>query len=156
VKPLLVSSNAAGVAEQEVDITPTREFPPVDLKPRILAAMSIPVPGDSAASKGRVVVVGNSEFTTDRYASRATSNVIFALNTIDWLAQDEALIAIRSRDRRPPPLVFASPAIQEGVKYANVILLPVLIMLGGTLHLLRRRRKARQGYRQPSPVPEAA
>ena len=147
---------AAGVAEQEVDISPTREFPPVDLKTRILAATSSPSAKDSTAPKGRVAVVGSSDFVSDRYASRATPNVVFTLNAIDWLAQDEALIAIRSRDRRPPPLVYSSPALREGVKYANVILLPVLIMLGGTIHLLRRRRQAQQPYRQLSPASEAA
>lgn len=156
VTPLLLTSNAAGVAEQEVDISPTREFPPVDLKTRILAATSSLSAKDSTAPKGRVAVVGSSDFVSDRYASRATPNVVFTLNAIDWLAQDEALIAIRSRDRRPPPLVYSSPALREGVKYANVILLPVLIMLGGTIHLLRRRRQAQQPYRQLSPASEAA
>ena len=156
VTPLLLTSNAAGIAEDEVDITPTREFPPVDLKTRILAATSAPSAKDSTAPKGRVAVVGSSDFVSDRYASRATPNVVFTLNAIDWLAQDEALIAIRSRDRRPPPLVYSSAAVREGVKYANVILLPVLIMLGGTIHLLRRRRQSQQPYRQLSPASEAA
>jgi hypothetical protein len=156
VTPLLLTSNAAGIAEQEVDISPTREFPPVDLKTRILAATSSPSAKDSTGPKGRVAVVGSSDFVSDRYASRATANVVFTLNAIDWLAQDEALIAIRSRDRRPPPLVYSSAALREGVKYANVILLPVLIMLGGTIHLLRRRRQAQQPYRQLSPASEAA
>jgi hypothetical protein len=52
--------------------------------------------------------------------------------------------------------VYSSAGLREGVKYANVILLPVLIMLGGTIHLLRRRRQAQQPYRQLSPASEAA
>ena len=59
------------------------------------------------------------EFATDRYASSATENAVFALNAIDWLAQDETLIAIRSRDRRPPRLLFTSQTLQQGVKYAT-------------------------------------
>jgi ABC-type uncharacterized transport system involved in gliding motility auxiliary subunit len=108
--------------------------------------MSAPSLKDSTALKGRVVVVGNSDFVSDRFASRATSNVIFALNAIDWLAQDEALIAIRSRDRRPPPLVFASPVAREGIKYANLIFLPTLIATLGAFRMLGRRRKGQLAY----------
>ena len=59
--------------------------------------------------RGRVVVVGSLDFATDRFVRTAPENLAFTLNAIDWLAQDEELIAIRSKDRRPPPLLFAEP-----------------------------------------------
>lgn len=141
VLPLLMTSRVAGIAEGEIDLTPTRQFPPVDLKSR---AVGVAVtPGDSGSGpKGRVVVVGNMEFATDRYASSATENAVFALNAIDWLSQDESLISIRSRDRRPPRLLFASQALQQGVKYANVVLLPILVAIFGAVRLIGRRRRA--------------
>ena len=139
--PLLLSSRVAGIAEGEIDLTPTRQFPPVDLKQRLLAVSS--QAGDSGAGpKGRVVVVGNMEFATDRYSGASGENVVFTLNAIDWLAQDEALIQIRSRDRTPPRLLFTSPTLQQGIKYANVILVPVLVMLFGVARLMGRRRRA--------------
>jgi hypothetical protein len=147
VTPLLITSRAGSVAEGDIDLTPTRAFPPVDLRPRLLGAMSAPAPGDSAGPKGRVVVVGNMEFATDRYASNNQENAIFALNAIDWLAQDPALITIRSRDRRPPRLLYSSPALQEGVKYANVIVLPLLVAGWGAFRLIRRRRRALEPWR---------
>jgi ABC-type uncharacterized transport system involved in gliding motility auxiliary subunit/ABC-type transport system involved in multi-copper enzyme maturation permease subunit len=141
VMPLLMSSRFAGIAEGDIDLSPTRQFPPVDLKPRILGAAVMP--SDSGAGpRGRVVVVGNMEFATDRYASSATENAVFALNAIDWLAQDEALIAIRSRDRRPPRLLYTSAALQVGIKYANVVLVPMLVGILGVFRLLGRRRRA--------------
>src|SRR5690606_39949894 len=93
-------------------------FPPIDPRPRVLAA-AVSADTRGAGPRGRVVVVGNMEFATDRYASSATENAVFALNAIDWLAQDEALIGIRSRDWRPPRLLFSSPALQQGVKYLD-------------------------------------
>ncbi len=155
VTPLLMSSRVAGVAEGDIDLSPARQFPPVDLKPRILA-LSV-APGDTGTSRGRVVVVGNMEFATDRYASSATENAVFALNAIDWLAQDEALITIRSRDRRPPRLLFSSPTLQQGVKYFNVALLPLLIALLGLVRLVgRRRRSLRPWTPLAGPAREAA
>ncbi len=112
VTPLLISSRVAGIAEGDIDLSPTRQFPPVDLKPRVLGVSVMP--GDSGGPRGRIVLVGNMEFATDRYASSATENAVFALNSIDWLAQDEALISIRSRDRRPPRLLFTTPGAATG------------------------------------------
>jgi ABC-type uncharacterized transport system involved in gliding motility auxiliary subunit len=69
------------------------------------------------------------------------------VNAIDWLAQDESLIAIRAKDRRPPQLVFTSNLGREGVKYVNVIGIPLLVALAGVIRLARRRRKTREPYR---------
>jgi ABC-type uncharacterized transport system involved in gliding motility auxiliary subunit len=77
------------------------------------------------------------------------------LNSIDWLAQDEELIAIRSKDRRPVPLVFKTAVEREGAKYANLIGLPVLVALAGLVHLARRRRRTREQYRPLVPAGEA-
>ncbi len=141
VLPLLMTSRVAGIAEGEIDLSPTRQFPPVDLKQRPVGLAV--TPGDSGAGpKGRIVLVGNMEFATDRYASSATENAVFALNAIDWLSQDETLISIRSRDRRPPRLLFTSQTLQQGVKYSNVVLLPILVAVFGAIRLIGRRRRA--------------
>lgn len=141
VTPLLMTSRLASVVEGDIDLNPRRAFPPIDPRPRMLAVAV--QPSDSAGgNRGRMVVVGNMEFATDRYASSATENAVFALNSIDWLAQDEALIAIRSRERRPPRLLFSSTALQQAVKYGNVIVLPLLLAVAGAVHLARRRRRS--------------
>jgi ABC-type uncharacterized transport system involved in gliding motility auxiliary subunit len=101
--------------------------------------------GDTAGPRGRVVVVGNDEFATDRQIRSAPENGVFVLNAVDWLAQDEALIAIRSKDRRPPPLVL-SEAVRNAIKYANVIGVPVLVAVAGLLRLVQRRRTMRRVY----------
>jgi ABC-type uncharacterized transport system involved in gliding motility auxiliary subunit len=66
---------------------------------------------------------------------------------VDWLAQDEALIAIRSKDRSPPPLVFTSTATRETVKYGNLIGIPLLVIAVGGVRLWRRRRLTHHVYR---------
>jgi ABC-2 type transport system permease protein len=154
--PLLLSSRAASVAEGDIDLNPTRSFPPVDLKPRILGIMVRPTQAGGGLH-GRLVLVGNMEFATDRYLGNAPDNATFALNAIDWLAQDEALISIRSRDRRPPRLLYSSHALQEGVKYANLILLPLLVAGWGVVRLVGRRRRALEPWRPlAGAAPEAA
>jgi ABC-type uncharacterized transport system involved in gliding motility auxiliary subunit len=156
VTPLLVSSRAAGTFTTAATIAPTQDFPQTDLRTRLLAA--VVVPADTAAGKprGRVAVVGSLDFATDRFVRTAPENLIFVLNAVDWLAQDDALIAIRSKDRRPPPLAFSTPAEREGVKYGNLVGLPVLVALAGLVRLIRRRRRTRERYRPLVPAPGSA
>ncbi len=157
VTPLLTSSRAAGTFTNVTTIAPSQDFPQQDLSPRLLAAVVSGGTQPAAGKpKGRVVVVGSLDFTTDRFVRTAPENLAFTLNAVDWLAQDEALIAIRSRDRRPPPIVFSNVATRETVKYANVIGLPLLVALWGLVHLIRRRRRTRAAYHRLVPATERA
>jgi ABC-type uncharacterized transport system involved in gliding motility auxiliary subunit len=102
------------------------------------------------------VVIGSSEFVTDRFVRGAPENLALALNAIDWLAQDEGLIAIRSKNRQPVPLVFRTAIERDTAKYANLVALPLLVALTGIIHLVRRRRRTRDPYRPLLPAGEAA
>ncbi|MFL5494424.1 MAG: Gldg family protein [Gemmatimonadales bacterium] len=152
VTPLLLSSAAAGVYTNATSIEPREDFPQTGLARRLLAVVAAP----SGKGKGRAVVVGSLDFATDRFVRSAPENLAFTLNAIDWLAQDEGLIAIRSKDRRPVPLVFASATEREAAKYLNLIGLPLLVALWGAIHLIRRRRRTREPYRPLVPVSEGA
>jgi ABC-type uncharacterized transport system involved in gliding motility auxiliary subunit len=155
ITPLFVTSRAGGAFTSMTSVAPSQDFPQSDLKPRLLAAMVAPA-DSSKGAHGRVVVVGSFDFATDRFVHSAPENLAFALNAIDWLAQDEALIAIRSKDRRPPALMFQSAAEREGVKYANLIVLPVLVAAFGAVRIIRRRRRTREPYRPLVAAPESA
>ena len=143
--PLLVTSPYAGVAAGTAMIDPSQEFPTTNLAQRILAVQVAP-----KDSKARLVAVGNGIFASDDFLRRSPENLAFALNAVDWLAQDEALMSIRSKDRSPPPLLFSSNAVRDVVKYFNLIGLPLLIALAGAVHLVRRRRLAATPYRPSS------
>ena len=152
VTPLLVSSRATGTYTTATTIAPTQDFPQADLKSRLLGAVVAPADSGGKA-RGRIAVVGSLDFASDRFVRTAPENLAFALNAVDWLVQDEALIAIRSKDRRPPPLMFSTPAEREGVKYANLIGLPIAVAIAGLVRLIRRRRRTREPYRPLVPAP---
>jgi ABC-type uncharacterized transport system involved in gliding motility auxiliary subunit len=155
--PLFSSSQAAGTFTNVTTIAPTQDFPQKELGHRLLAVLVTPPPAkEGGKPRGRIVVVGSLHFATDRFVRTAPENLAFTLNAVDWLAQDEALIAIRSKDRRPPPLLFESSAIREGVKYANLIGLPLLVGLVGVIRLVRRKRRTREPYRPLVAAPESA
>ena len=149
VTPLFVSSRAGGISATETMLDPQRHFATDSLASRLLVVLINPlnplVSGDSAGPRGRLVVVGNEEFASDRQARSVPENLTFVLNAVDWLAQDEGLIAIRSKDRRPPPLAL-SEGTRGAVKYANVVGMPLLVGLAGLARLLGRRRTMRRTY----------
>ena len=65
--------------------------------------------------------------------------MIFFQNAIDWLAQDEALISIRSKDRAPPQFLWENDFTRDAVKYGNLVGVPILFILFGVFRLARRR-----------------
>jgi len=169
VTPLFVTSNAAGVEEGQAMIMPQRpldDYGQEDLRSRVVAVMVNPLAieaaeaesaGDSVVPppRGRLIVVGNGEFARDNWVRNAAMNVVFVLNAVDWLAQDEALISIRSKNRAPPTLVFESATLRDFVKYSNVAGIPILLIIAGAVRMWRRKQATRRVY-QPLARSEAS
>ena len=145
VVPLIVTSDAAGVETGEAMIDPGQHWPTKDLGRRVLAAQVTPRPGTTGP---RLVVVGDALLGGDRMAQQNPASITFVLNAVDWLAQDAGLIAIRSKNRLPPPLVFATAAARSTVKYVNMVVLPILLAAWGVVRLVRRRNLATLRYRE--------
>ena len=88
----------------------------------------------------RLVVVGDSDWLTDNVAARYQSNLILALNWIDWLAQEEVLASIRSKVITSRTLLFSSDTLKNFVQYANIIGVPMILILFGGIRFIRRRQ----------------
>jgi ABC-type uncharacterized transport system involved in gliding motility auxiliary subunit len=148
VTPLFVTSRAGGVQETTAFLDPARQFSRDSLRRRTVALLVNPLSRDTTqGTRGRLVVVGSADFASDRYARNSPENLVFVQNAIDWLAQDDALIGIRSKNRAPPPLVFSSTALRGAVKYGNLIGVPFVLVLAALLRLWRRRQTTRRVYR---------
>jgi ABC-2 type transport system permease protein len=153
---LFTTSRAGGVRAAEVFLSPTQQFSRDSLARRVLAVqVNAPATGGFPGAHGRLIVVGSADFASDRYVRGGDASVVFVQNAVDWLAQDEALIAIRSKDRSPPPLVFTSAATREAVKYGNLIGIPLLLIGVGGVRLWRRRLLTQHAYRPRAPAAAA-
>lgn len=97
---------------------------------------------------GRMVVVGDSDFLTGQFTRANPGNVTFAANAVDWLAQDEALIRIRSKDRTPPALVFDSQVVKSALKWGNLAGMPLFFALIGVWRVTGRRRRAERAWKE--------
>ena len=106
------------------------------------ADMMGPMPG------GRIIAVGDGDFLEDRFAQNNSQNVIFAANAVDWLAQDDALIGIRSKDRSPPALAFESDTGRNALKWGSLVGVPVLFILFGFVRVTQRATRAERRWNE--------
>ncbi|NQU06167.1 MAG: hypothetical protein HQ568_08755 [Calditrichaeota bacterium] len=90
----------------------------------------------------RIVAFGDAFFFQDQYFVQGLDNLTLVLNVIDWLAQDERLITIRSREVSSRPIGEVSDGTRRTVKYANLLIPPLLVILFGIFRW-RVRKSAR-------------
>jgi ABC-type uncharacterized transport system involved in gliding motility auxiliary subunit len=141
--PLWQTTEAAALKDPTFPIFPDQDWdtPDDQLGVRTLAAAVDPgaVEGEGGgASGGRLIVVGDASFLDPQFSGSNPQNILFAANAIDWLAQDEALIRIRSKNRTPPALAFASDWTRNAVKWGNLVGVPLLFVLLGVVRVTGR------------------
>ncbi len=78
---------------------------------------------------GRLLVIGSSGLLDDEFMDG--SAVMLALNSLDWLSHDEALIALRSRGVTERPLAALSSDGKLVFKLLWLFFLPLLVLLFG-------------------------
>ncbi len=97
--------------------------------------------GSEFAMEGRIIVVGDVDFLQEQFLRANPQNLVFTLNAIDWLAQDEALIGIRSKLRTPPVMAFTSEFERAALKWGNLVGVPLLLIFLGVVRVTGRRRR---------------
>ena len=88
-------------------------------------------------NKARLVVFGDVDFITNSYIDNP-GNSQLVLNSINWLAESENLIAIRPKEKKFVP-IFLSQMQQNLILFLPIVLLPFNIFLIGMLIILPRR-----------------
>lgn len=133
MEPLAFSSRRSGVQEGFFMIQPMQQQQPeLSGGPFVLAAAyrgtfpSVFTPG-ATSPPTRMVLVGDGDFLNESIVGQIPGNIRFGLNMVDWLAQDDALLAIRAKDVEPRRLPEVSEGLRPWIKYGNM-LLPVLIV----------------------------
>jgi len=80
----------------------------------------------------RMVVIGDGNFVDDRNMS-SQGNIVFFMNMVDWLSQDEGLISIRSKQVEVRTLDEVSDGTRKYVKYLNLFGMPLLVIIVGVV-----------------------
>lgn len=93
-----------------------------------------------APKRGRVVVVGDSDFLTNAYL-KVSGNKDFSLNILQWLMKDDRWISIRPKTLRFQPL-FLRKNQSVGVAAFTVAGLPLAALVVGSVGIWVRRRRS--------------
>jgi ABC-type uncharacterized transport system involved in gliding motility auxiliary subunit len=91
-----------------------------------------------ADEETRIVIVGDSDFVANDVLSQIENGRYLMLNAVNWLAEEEELIAIGPKTNVPRSIRLT--AIQEGaVCFGTLILIPAAIVVAGVAVWLKRR-----------------
>jgi ABC-type uncharacterized transport system involved in gliding motility auxiliary subunit len=118
---------------------------PVSLAAAVSApAPNAPAPKDTGTAgeppkkpETRLVAFGDSDFASNG-ALGITGNRDLFLNTVNWLAQQENLIAIRPRDAEDRRITLTADQ-ERRIFYLTVLIVPGLVLLAGVQTWWRRR-----------------
>jgi gliding motility-associatede transport system auxiliary component len=142
--------------------------------PPALRGTSEPPAAQQPQAEGLLVVIGDSEVFHNLTLRGGSSNAKFAQNLVDWLAQDESLISLRSKGRRSRLLkdFFLQSVLDQGgpaetdlqnrkidkqarayrdsmerrIAWANVLVPPLLLLVAALAHFAVHRKRARRHY----------
>ena len=144
VTPLWTTTDAGGVQPAGGSIAPDVALEPDPSSLSSLVVAAAVAPADDAG--GRVLVLGDANLVEDQFMGANPQNLLFVANAVDWLSQDEALIAIRAKNRTPPPLVFSSDARRAFLKWGCLVGIPLLVAAFGLLRVGGRRSRAERAW----------
>jgi gliding-associated putative ABC transporter substrate-binding component GldG len=102
--------------------------------------------GKSSPEGARLVIFADSDLIKDQFLGVFPQNLLVLQNTIDYLAEDESLIAIRAKGQTHRPLRQVEDSTVSLAKYGNIVGLPIAFIVVGIvrwrLRKSRRRRRA--------------
>ena len=92
---------------------------------------------ESKSPETRVVVFGDSDFVANAYLGIEGNGDLF-MNTVNWLAQQESLIAIRPKQAADRRLTMTANHI-TGMFWLSIVLVPAFVLGTGVYTWWRRR-----------------
>ncbi len=112
----------------------------------LLATVEGPGEGDE---RTRLVLVGDADLAANGVLAEIPNGQYLVLNAVNWLAEEEALIAIPPKANVPRSLYLTT--VQQGaVCFGTLIFIPAVILIAG-LSVWLRMRKPRRGEASNSP-----
>lgn len=144
VSALLTTTDSAVIENQSYSLNPD-QLETLATKQKVKRVIGVTVQDIESTNAdgdlGRWVVIANDGFLDENMVAQYPNNLALATNAIDWLAQNEALLSIRTKSSQPPVLIWESDGKQAWAKWGNIIGMPILIVLFGAFWIYRRKRK---------------
>jgi ABC-type uncharacterized transport system involved in gliding motility auxiliary subunit len=117
-----------------VAVAAPAEKPATDAKP---AANTDQKAGDEKKPETRVAAIGDSDFAANAYLGVQGNRDLF-MNAINWLAQQENLIAIRPKEAADRRLTITAGQM-TGLFWLTIVIIPAVVFGSGAYSWWRRR-----------------
>jgi gliding-associated putative ABC transporter substrate-binding component GldG len=95
----------------------------------------------SSVKPAKIIAIGDADFVNEEQQRLQKDNILFFVNMVDYLVDDVGLAQIRSKDTSEAPIEEVSDSTKKIIKYTNLILPPVLVLLIGLFIWNRRKAK---------------
>lgn len=155
---LAKSSKVSWLEKEPLDLNPRRDWGQANIVPDgphsliVEARGNLPknVNGEALADndatekalESRLVVIGTSAFMWDDFLTPA--NQVLALNMVDWMLADSALLEMRAREFADAPLdADLSDTLRQAVKFGNILGVPLLLIVYGIVRWRLRESRRR-------------
>ncbi len=144
--PLAKTSGISGLQQAPVFFNLQKQWTQNDFNHphNIVAALLTNDDNNSA-----IVTITDADFLSNSIANSGhTDNITFAVNSIEWLADNSGLIQLRNKFTTFSSLEPINDKTKETLKYLN-FLLPILILATAALFQLRKNQRKRTNRSQP-------
>jgi len=137
---LFQTSNNSGLMENQFHLSPDPAQNP------FLKILGQPGKTIAATSRltngGELMVVSDSKFLSDESGMSVPDNQTFILNAVDYLAGDDDLISLRSREITNRPLEELEDGTKKNWKFANLFLPSIFIIGFGFIRMRKEKQKS--------------
>ena len=88
----------------------------------------------------RLAVVSNAGLLQDQFVVNNQENLALAFNLIDYLLQDDSLLAIRTKTIQNPPLLTLEDNSKQMIRISILVLPLVFLLIGGGINWMVRKK----------------
>ena len=145
VTPLFSSSNRSSTMSGQYNMNPDPRTNPalnrLNEQGKMLAGKSTVLNNETKITS-QIILVSDSKFLADKGGGGIQANHVFVMNAVDYLAGDQDLIALRSREITSRPLEEIEDSTKRTWKWINIILPSFLIISFGFIRLRKQHKRA--------------
>ncbi len=145
IQTLFVTTKYAGTQSESGSLSPQEQLSQENLGEKRLI-VSLTPKKDQQVGKGRMVIVGDSDFLADQFMQNSPENIGLGMETLAWLSQEDSIAGIRIKQKVEQKLAFENKTQMTAVKYGNTTGPAVLLALFGVFRLFRRSRLQKKVY----------
>jgi len=153
-QPLILSSERSDIQNVPLYFNIEREWTNSDFTQESITAAAVLEGKIVGENNSRIIVIGDGDFAVNGQGQQAQQlqpdNVNLLVNSVDWLSDDTGLIELRTRGVTSRMLEQVEDGKKNFLKWLNVLLPVVLILIYGLLRAQRNRmlreKRRREDY----------